>query len=463
MGARTTIRIVSAAMIVAVLSACHVALRANDDDPIACTMEGMPCGPGSSDYPRSGPKNRTCRGGLCLPCTPKHPDEKEDCNGLDDNCNGLVDEGLDQDGDGFTECSERPDCNDDPAKGGAQIHPDAEELCDGIDNNCNGQTDENTVDCAKQGLVCWTAERQCVATDDCRLPTACPRGTACNPETGKCTGTDCRITPCPVGRECVEGACREITEYGAPCDGTSLCKGSSCIDVSAIGVVVGASPRICTQGCCDSSGCPSGFVCRGGPGGASVCVRGADVGVTPGSVLAFGPCTASEECRSGVCGPNGVCVDGCCGSQTCGQGGTCAFQSSAFICGARAGNTDAMGNCFENGACATGRCLDVGFLSPGRCIKRCCNGFDCPGGTRCEVANAGGGRFVQICRSSGRTLGGKRGGEVCAAAGECRSGECTDGRCVDICCRDADCAAGTVCRPGAVSGGGTPLQCQLPR
>lgn len=46
-----------------------------------------------------------------------HPGASEVCNGIDDNCNGLIDEGFDVDGDGYTTCE--GDCNDNnPA-----IHP----------------------------------------------------------------------------------------------------------------------------------------------------------------------------------------------------------------------------------------------------------------------------------------------------------------------------------------------------
>ena len=66
------------------------------------------------------------------------PGAFESLNGVDDDCNGLVDDtttAYDDDGDGFSE--EAGDCNDsDPS-----IHPLADEVCDGIDNDCNGIID----------------------------------------------------------------------------------------------------------------------------------------------------------------------------------------------------------------------------------------------------------------------------------------------------------------------------------
>jgi len=85
----------------------------------------------------------------------------ETCDGMDNNCNGQIDEGVlntyyaDSDGDGYGDpnndveaCTPPPgyvsnqtDCNDDPITGG-MTNPGATEICDGIDNNCNSQTDE---------------------------------------------------------------------------------------------------------------------------------------------------------------------------------------------------------------------------------------------------------------------------------------------------------------------------------
>ncbi len=82
----------------------------------------------------------------------------EDCDGIDNNCNGEIDEGVgdtfyvDADADGYGDPDQpallcelaegytlnNSDCDDtDPL-----IFPDAEELCDGIDNNCDGVADD---------------------------------------------------------------------------------------------------------------------------------------------------------------------------------------------------------------------------------------------------------------------------------------------------------------------------------
>jgi hypothetical protein len=65
-----------------------------------------------------------------------HPGADEICNFVDDNCDGSIDEGFDQDGDGWTVCA--GDCNN----VNPQIHPGAVEICNGIDDNCNGLIDE---------------------------------------------------------------------------------------------------------------------------------------------------------------------------------------------------------------------------------------------------------------------------------------------------------------------------------
>ena len=90
-----------------------------------------------------------------------NPGAAEICDGIDNNCNGLMDDGItiftyyfDADKDGYGDgnisvdtCSAAPvsgfvtnntDCDD----SNPNIHPNHPELCDGLDNNCNGKSDE---------------------------------------------------------------------------------------------------------------------------------------------------------------------------------------------------------------------------------------------------------------------------------------------------------------------------------
>ena len=67
-----------------------------------------------------------------------NPGAVEICNGVDDDCDGLIDN-RDFDGDGYAVCA---DCNDaNPA-----IHPGATETCNGVDDDCNGVVDDRDLD-----------------------------------------------------------------------------------------------------------------------------------------------------------------------------------------------------------------------------------------------------------------------------------------------------------------------------
>lgn len=90
------------------------------------------------------------------------PGVDEECDGVDNNCNGQIDESgsdrwyRDADGDGFGNPSDfvescipvegyidnNLDCDD----ADSFIHPDSVEICDGVDNNCNGILNENAID-----------------------------------------------------------------------------------------------------------------------------------------------------------------------------------------------------------------------------------------------------------------------------------------------------------------------------
>ena len=162
---------------------------------------------------------RHCEEAGLTACDAKEP-EPEECNGLDDDCDGEIDEGLpDYDGDGIPcepdeldndgvpdymdncPADHNPDqedndqdsmgdvCDpdddndqslddDDCAPLDPDIYPDAVETCDEIDNNCDGQVDE--------GCPCMPdcTDKEC-GDDGC--------------------GDDCGT--CAEGTQCVDGTC----------------------------------------------------------------------------------------------------------------------------------------------------------------------------------------------------------------------------------------------------------------
>ena len=326
-----------------------------DDDCDDATDEGPPAPVGDVCAPSSGvclPGRWECRMGQ-LVCGSPSSGSPEICNGVDDDCDALVDEsppgsplpgeeepcvapGFEPYGDtgecdfGHTECvTGAIECV-------GYVGPQPE-ICDGLDNDCDGNADDMatcpvaTNACVEGQCVvpCGTGEFPCPAGYTCQdrndvtppgrycvpdpcLNVTCGAGEQCNPNTGECQSL-CEGIMCRVGEECRAGFCLDCFDLPERCAAGELCVA----DNMGVGQCQDnpcepnpcAPGQVCTDGTCSSgcgAGCPDGQLCVGG---ACEVDRCEDVRCPPGQVCnpTDGRCIA-PDCEGVQCAPSEVCV-----------------------------------------------------------------------------------------------------------------------------------------------------------
>ncbi len=218
-------------------------------------------------------------------------------------------------------------------KGSAGTLPEC--LCKGNKcvHPCDGIQCSTGQECALQGPAAGT----CQPTGNCFF-FGCPDGQLCNG--GLCVGDPCSPNPCPAGE-----ACKPNTTFDAP-----RCVGS-CASVSC------QAGEVCFEGQCTATGCgtdcPSGQVCQGDGDGGFGC--GPDKCVTEGGL----PCADGSFCNpaTGACGNDPcegvVCPD----AQEC-VAGECSWAPEAGTGGAGGGSG-------TGGSGATGGNSDAGLGGSG--------------------------------------------------------------------------------------------------
>ncbi|MCC6647574.1 MAG: DUF4114 domain-containing protein [Polyangiaceae bacterium] len=173
-----------------------------DDDPIDA---GGPCGevvinPKVKQDPMCRQGVLLCKpdgaGGAKLTCEMEGKGTSEACNGVDDDCDGVVDDGVPGEGvdcapDGLPAGTKLPllgeckpgksYCLDAAMKCVGGIGPQAE-VCDGKDNDCDGVADD---------MATCPGESSCIQ-GECRI---------------KCTSSG-EFDTCPGGQECKQGFCQ---------------------------------------------------------------------------------------------------------------------------------------------------------------------------------------------------------------------------------------------------------------
>lgn len=271
----------------------------------------------------------------------------EVCDGVDDDCDGSVDEGLSGQactvGVGACERSGGEVCGDGVLRCDAVAGDPRVEVCNGVDDDCDGPVDE----AVGGGMGCEVGEGACRAAGlmvcdaegvvRCDAVAGSPGVERCDAVDGDCDGVNDEDWP-ELGEGCVVGAgdCRAegvwiCTEDGggvrcaAPpavgvdevcdgddddCDGAvdeGFGVGEAC--EAGVGACVRAGVRVCVEG---GAGCDA----VAGEPGVEVC-GGADedcdgvvdegLGVGEGCVVGVGACAADGVT---VCGPDGVVCEG---------------------------------------------------------------------------------------------------------------------------------------------------------
>lgn len=240
------------------------------------------------------------------PCNAIYP-VAEVCDGLDNNCNNIIDEGTDQAcstqcGPGIRSC--------DAGQYGACIPLSTPaEVCDGEDNNCNGQIDENSDEACQ--TQCGPGVKKCVSGElQACIPT--------NPPPEICDGLD--------------NNCDGVVDEGCPCQQgeTRPC---------------GKNVAQCKEG-----------IERCEFGQWSACI-GADNGMAEICDGLDNNCDGLADNGEDLCGPNAVCQCGGCrpacnANGTCNNGGTCV----AGVC--------QKDECPEGEMCSAGKCVKGTPVTP---------------------------------------------------------------------------------------------------
>lgn len=416
-----------------------------------------------------------CNAGFCAVCE----ETPEVCNGLDDNCNGLVDEGFDQDHDCATTCGagnpEEVDCDDGdpsayPAFGST---PAAAEICDGRDNDCNGLVDDGGAPILCPGGYSCVQGQGCVPSS-CLVPNShCSNGEICdfNLDPPACvTGTNCNdpgnsgICAAPEVCDPVSGQCVVPGPLSSDCLVDAQCASGQCTPLSALRL--GGTGSICTLACCADADCGAGEICWASGSGTKVCIDEARLGRTRGAGGEGTSCTADTNCQSGICVDDAVddlCLANCGSDADC--SGVCTLDNYyradvgdvfQMMCKPSTSKKAYRESCGSWDECESSYCIPLsdGWI----CSGACASSSDCAGVDADNVPlTYCGSRWipepfsqavyrVQLCEANyhGGTL---LNGAPCSFNGDCRDNLCFNGRCAGTCCTDAQCTGTQNCRP----------------
>ncbi len=349
-----------------------------DDDCNGKVDDGMLPGVGEKCGNGCSTGTFICKNGQ-LVCSGTGTPQPEVCNGLDDNCDGIIDNGT------FTETGQACLC---PGLTQSQVNAGGgtckagklvcrgklgfvcegcvlptPEICDGKDNDCDGTAD-TAAKCpsgfgCKDGqcsLQCMGGEFPCPSgykcVNDFCVPqrcagVSCGSGQKCDEATGSCvdlcSGVSCNhrrfasrvaasiatrpSSPAPGDKICIAGVCKTDPCKGVTCGAGSFCNNGTCTDLCLPGKC-GVNER-CVAGACMPDKCTN-----------SICTQGKFCNQTTGK-CEIDPCLTTQ-CGAGMAcvSQNNTCLPDPCRTIQC--------PSDCWHCGV---TTDGKGTCLLNDAC----------------------------------------------------------------------------------------------------------------
>jgi len=183
------------------------------------------------------------------------------------------------------------------------------ERCDGLDNDCNGVVDDGA-QCDNPEEVCVNGE--CVPRCTLGQEFGCTDDTQCDPDAGVCIDVACKGVTCPPDQTCHGGACGDACS-GIVCPHGISCQNGACVDpcagkTCAAGQVCAGG--LCLPGCgaCGGVTCSAPLACDAATG---ACVDpSCPSGCPAGQYCDAGAC--KDACDGAVCPPKHQCVMGQC-------------------------------------------------------------------------------------------------------------------------------------------------------
>ena len=412
---------------------------------------GGPCG---DDTGECSPGTWLCTGGA-LVCDGATGPTDEICNGLDDDCDGVVDDGIPVGAACGTDVGECVPgvfiCRDGAlvCEGGIGPIP---ELCDLLDNDCDTLVDEDLplgLSCGVDIGECDLGRMQCVDGREICVGEVPPTREVCDCLDNDCDGETDEPpgmgSLCPAGSTCIDCQC------ALPCvefEFMLTCP-SGKVPVDIDGMCWCASDPCDPEDCATQTVERDGVVaCAPGTSGVPACeCRMRECTFPCDGVV----CTAPLVCRP----DSGRCVRDDCLGLGCPEGEYCDPGTLECVVDPCTMITCGMDEACRDGACETScarlTCGSTERCEHGVCVDDACAGVSCSADEVCNPADGTCGADMCVGRPcpDGTVcvpVTGSCETDPCIAL-HCPAGEaCSGGECVPI-CDTVRCPHGTVCDP----------------